>query len=128
MSTLSETRKASEARLGPTLLHFGVVLLLCLPSIFGTTALWMAGLNADASGSHLPKAMQRLAEAGAEHFFVMAAYGPLLLIVAALLAFRVSRRSGFKSGVAIAAWTVVCLGLIAAAAFYRLLIWTARLA
>jgi hypothetical protein len=59
--------------------------------------------------------------------FTMAELGPLLLVVAGPLAFKISRQAGLRSVVGITTWAFVFLALIAAGAFYEKIISVAPL-
>ena len=125
MSAASMTSVSRASRSGSSVLRIAVSVLLCLPSILGTTAMWMVQGLRCGSDSHLPLAC--LVERGAEWFFLMATYGPLMLIVAVPLAVVESRKSGMKSAPALTVWAALLCGMAATAAFYWRLMWTAAL-
>jgi hypothetical protein len=104
-----------------------VVLLLCLPSIVGTSGIgilvWLAGRGVDFA----PNSVGAVLESWGSWLFVMAAYGPALLIPGLPLALHVVRGSGLRSKSGVTLWSVVSFALIAAAIFYRRLMWIAPL-
>jgi hypothetical protein len=113
---------------------FGVVLLLCLPSIVGT-AFFLTGaivLQVFGPGDAPPMNWGEATAAdnvkmaiGGFVFFTCyfgAGFGPGLLPFAVWPCVKIARAAGLRSKVAIWSWTFVLLGVLAAAIFYGWLI------
>ena len=114
--------------------QFRVVVLLCLPSIFGT-AFFLIGVlvsqmfgSGDAPGDpfRVPTAADHVKMAVGFTLFLAcyfgAAFGPILLLPATQQAFAITRAVGARSSSAIWAWTFVVSGVVATALFWGWLI------
>lgn len=88
---------------------------LCTPSLLGTLgiALVSAGLS--------ERFRMPLIASLAPWFFALALYGPLALILAAVIVVKLSRAEG-ASFVSVVGWIVFTLSLVATAAFHWTLI------
>ena len=95
-----------------------LVILLCLPAVVGTLALWALGAEV------LPDRAASLVGPWSVELFLMAAYGPVLVVVASVPAILLSRQPNDRRMV-YAAWTTVAAGLLAAAGFWQYGIHTA---
>ena len=107
------------------------VILLCLPAIVGTgvfvSGVVVSGLLSRTTPTSDPFTEPSNFLAGLGFVFFLgcyfgAAFGPLLLPVAGLLAFLLTRAVGLRSRPATWAWTFVFLGLVATALFWGWLI------
>jgi hypothetical protein len=94
-------------------LKLAVVLLLCLPAVGGTVAMWALGADV------LPDRVSNLVGRWSVELFLMAAYGPLLVVVASVPAILLRRQASDRRFV-YAAWMTVSAGLLAAVAFWQL--------
>lgn len=96
------------------------VVLLCLPSIIGSMAFVLLDITqAFFQGNEvIVTAMRRTVGAKVVESFMLASYGPLLLVLAAPLAVWISRKAGWWSGPGRAAWLFVAIAIAAAARFY----------
>jgi hypothetical protein len=131
-TNLADTRQDNSSFAFDELLP---VLVSSLPAIVGT-AFFLSGVivgaifgpgpapAADPFGE--PTGVQRLTNALVFGLFLMcyfgAAFGPLLLPLAALHAFALTRALGARSKAAIWAWRFVVVGVVAAALFWGWLI------
>src|SRR5437763_6697761 len=127
---LSDTLR-TENRWPPTALtKFYAVIVLSLPTIVGT-AFFVTGVivsklrgitDAGFDPFGEPSRFERLEIAVGFALFLAcyfgAAFGPLLLPLAAQQAFGLTRTVGVRSSLAIWAWTSVVLGLVATALFW----------
>ena len=95
-----------------------LVILLCLPAVVGTLALWALGADV------LPDRVASLVGPWSVELFLMASYGPLLVVVASVPAILLSRQANDRRMV-YAAWMIVSAGLFAAASFWQYGIHTA---
>jgi hypothetical protein len=108
-------------------LQVAIVWLLSLQCIVGTAGLWALQLVAGGGEGSTPNAARSFLESGAPGLFVMATYGPALLVVAVPLALHSTRDRGMKSKGSLAAWAVLFFAVVATAIFYRTLMWTVPL-
>jgi hypothetical protein len=132
VTTIGDSPAQDDSR-STGLRRLGVVVLLSLPSIVGT-GFFLAGVivsnvfgpgNAPdpirefTTGDHV-----KLAVAATLFFtcYFGAAFGPLLLPLAALQAFLITRVIGIRSRRALWAWTFVVLGMVATGLFWGWLI------
>jgi hypothetical protein len=89
-----------------------LVALLCLPALVGTLALWALGADV------LPDRAAGLVGPWSVELFLMASYGPLLVVVASVPAILLSRQPNDRRLV-YAAWTTIVAGLLAAVYFWQ---------
>ena len=96
------------------------VILLCLPSIVGSMAFVLLDITQAffQANEVIVTAMRRTVGPNVVECFMLASYGPLLLILAAPLAVWISRNAGWWSGPSRTVWLFVTVALAAAARFY----------
>jgi hypothetical protein len=88
------------------------VVLLCVPCVLGTAVL---GALSGESPANVSAWLAVL-------FFLMAAYGPALLLAAAPLAVSVSKRPQTPRQWVVIVWAAIAIALLATALFYRRII------
>ena len=92
-----------------------IVGALCLPSVLATCALWAAATEAAAPTTDLLASV-------ASWLFVVAAYGPVLVIVASVLAVGVARAGRPQRRAVYVSWLAVAAGVLAAVIFHGFVI------
>jgi hypothetical protein len=90
----------------------GVVLVLCMPAVVGTVTLW--ALNAGAQ----PSQTGGVSGFWAASLFLMAAYGPILVVAASVPAIYLTR-GATDQRIVYAAWAAVLAGVAAAVGFWQ---------
>jgi len=96
------------------------VILLCLPAVIGSLAFVLLDITQAffEANEVIVTAMRRTVGPWVVECFMLAAYGPLLLVVAAPLAVWISRKAGWWSGPSRIVWLFVVLAIAAAARFH----------
>jgi hypothetical protein len=89
-----------------------VVIGLCAPAVIGAIVLWALGAGV------LPERVAGAAGSWPVHLFLMAAYGPVLVIFASIQAIHLSRRAN-DMRLVYAAWAAVAVALAAAVGFWQ---------
>ena len=117
----SDTRATRNARF-----KLVTAVLLCAPTILGTSALWSLVTFPPISEAHSETRIRALLETLAPWLFVMATYGPLLLIVAIPVVLHI-RRAAPRSRSTVITLAILVLAVIAAVTFYQDLMWTVQL-
>ena len=97
------------------------VVLLCIPQLLGNCLLILLYALPDAAFSHPP--FRWLSPRSAVIAFILAAYGPLLLVVAGPVASRVIRQCGLRSREGAIALGAVALALCSTLFFYLKVEW-----
>jgi len=96
------------------------VILLCLPAIVGSMAFVLLDVTQAffQTNELIVSAMRRTVGPTVVESFMLASYGPLLLVLAAPLAAWISRNAGWWSGSSRTVWLFVAIAIAAAARFY----------
>lgn len=92
---------------------------LCVPNVVATAFLWLLSMGGARS---LPFAIRGVFESSAVWLFVVAAYGPLLLVGSAILTGRLMRSDGLRSRRVAVTSAALIIGIVAAWFFHWRLI------
>lgn len=106
--------------------QWAIAFLLCAPSLIATVALTVLSRSGDASAPP-SGGLRSVVEGSAPWLFVVAAYGPILLLAAIPLVIKLGKAPGSPSSVVGAAWAALLLAAGAAVYFHGALIWRLQL-
>lgn len=106
--------------------QWAIAFILCAPSLIATVALAILSRSSDASATP-SGGLRSVVEGSAPWLFVVAAYGPILLLGAIPLVIKLGRAPDSHSSVVGAAWAALLLAVGAAIYFHGALIWRLQL-
>ena len=106
-------------------LQSAIAWLLCLPSLASTVALAAVYYGSDASQS--PGRLRSLLEDTAPYLFLLATYGPVLLLAAIPIVLKLARAPDARPTAILAAWTAILLTTSAAIYFHAFSTWRLEL-
>jgi len=93
---------------------------LCVPNVAATALLWLLSIGGTRS---LPFTIRGVIESSAVWLFVVATYGPLLLVGSAILTGKLMRSDGIGSRRVVVTSAALIVGIVAALFFHWWLIW-----